>query len=252
MRFRTVLTIFSTPKPFKGLSAIQQTNAVESWKRLGAEVLLLDTPKYIARKLGGVKCVLSDGLRYGPGGLPLVPDLFKLAERYATHDLLVYANADIIFATNLVSAMRRVADRFDQFLMVGQRWDIELNKKLYGLNDEWLQRIIMGQGKLHSVSGKDWFAFRRPLGLEFPPFVIGRVMWDNWLLNAALEAGIPVVDATECVTAVHQEHGYPDGWLYDEGAEYNRGLCDVPPNKGRISEANWVMDREGITKRETP
>jgi hypothetical protein len=242
-----MLTIFSTPKPFEGLADVHQRNAVGSWTRLGAEVLLLHADRDAARELGA-RCVPEvEGL----DGLPYVRELFGLAESLALHDLLVYANADVILLPGLLSAVERAAECFERFLMVGRRWDIELTERLeFGPGWEAeLRERVQKCGRLHSESGKDWFAFRHPLGLEFPLFVVGRVTWDNWLLDAALGDGVPVVDATTCVTAVHQEHGYPDGWLWDGLAEHNRALCRVPPNRGRISEADWEMTQKEIRRR---
>jgi len=44
-----------------------------------------------------------------------------------------------------------------------------------------------------------------------PELVIGRVFWDQWLVWKEQEAGAAVVDASEAVMAIHQNHdyGYP-------------------------------------------
>ena len=41
-----------------------------------------------------------------------------------------------------------------------------------------------------------------------PPFAIGRVEWDQWLLYRARALGAPLIDATASVLAVHQAHHY--------------------------------------------
>jgi len=244
-----MLTVFTTPKPFEGLAAVHQRNAIGSWKRLpGVEVIVFGGDREATRELG---VTYIDRIPTGPGGLPYVKSLFGLAEQVAAHDLLVYANADLMLLSDLPDAVRRVADRFPRFLAVGRRWDVKLNMPLdFDLGWEgWLRDYVTAHGELHSESGKDWLAWRRPLGLDIPPLVMGRVMWDNKVVDMVLKAGIPVVDATLGVTAVHQEHGYPDGWLHDAPAEHNRALCDVPPDQGRISEATWVMTAEGNVER---
>jgi hypothetical protein len=232
-----MLTIFTTQKPYseRSITAIHQANAFESWMQIpDIEVITLD--------------MMNEAI--GIMGLPYVNELFATAEPMAKNDLIVYANADLILLPDLADAMRRASEQFPRFLMVGQRRDVDLDVSM----EFWgaWERELCGRSVLHSVSGKDWFGWCRPLGLDIPPFVVGRPMWDNKLLDMALGEGIPVIDATHCVTAIHPNHGYPDGWLYDEASEHNRSLCDVPANKGRISEATWVMTETEIAKREIP
>jgi len=55
----------------------------------------------------------------------------------------------------------------------------------------------------------DYFVFDKGLYYQkIPEFVIGRPGWDPWLLWYALDAGVPVVDASAAVSAVHQNHDY--------------------------------------------
>jgi hypothetical protein len=253
-----MLTLFTTCKPFVGIAAIRQMNAIESWRQLSdAEIFIFDvrdvpsltSPMPFLEM--GIRCFAFREYKYD---LPYVNLMFREAQEFASYDLLVYANADLILLPDLADAVGRVAARFDRFLAVGRRWDVELDHPLDFDDPAWedkLRNYVQGRGELHSVSGKDWMAWRRPLGLDIPPFVVGRPCWDNKVVDMALKAGVPVVDATRCVTAVHPEHGYPDGWLWDEASEHNRALCDVPGDKGRISEATWEMTAKGeIVKRE--
>ena len=41
-----------------------------------------------------------------------------------------------------------------------------------------------------------------------PPFALGRAFFDNWLIWDARRRGLPVVDLTEVVPALHQDHAY--------------------------------------------
>jgi hypothetical protein len=43
---------------------------------------------------------------------------------------------------------------------------------------------------------------------DSPPFAIGRTAWDNWLVYRARARRVPVVDATDALTVVHQAHDY--------------------------------------------
>jgi hypothetical protein len=59
--------------------------------------------------------------------------------------------------------------------------------------------------------------------------VIGRIWWDHWLVWKARQQGAAVVEASEQVTAVHQNHNYgyhPAGargvWTDEQAAENYR------------------------------
>jgi len=41
-----------------------------------------------------------------------------------------------------------------------------------------------------------------------PAFAVGRGNWDNWMLHDAKVRQIPVIDGTEAITAIHQNHKY--------------------------------------------
>jgi hypothetical protein len=76
----------------------------------------------------------------------------------------------------------------------------------------------------------DYYVFSRGLGRDLLPLAIGRVGWDNWLIWHARSQGAAVVDATQVITAVHQDHDYshhPGGaeavWRGEE-AKRNRAL----------------------------
>ena len=249
-----MLTIFTTPKPFIGVTDVHQRNAIGSWRALGAEIIVFEGDKAIAHELGARYVT---GIRCNESGLPYVDAMYTEAQRLVQMDVIVHANADVIFLPDLLSAVERASLAMSEFLMCGQRWDVDLNEPL-DFDSDWQAQVhsAMRGSELHSVSGKDWFAFARPLRLAIPPLLIGRAGWDNWLLDTAVKVGIPVIDATQMVTCVHPRHDYdhlPGGLqeAHIDGAEamYNKGLANVPTNKGRISEATWIMTADELKKK---
>ena len=54
----------------------------------------------------------------------------------------------------------------------------------------------------------DYFAFPRGVYTNLPPFVVGRARWDNWMIYSSRRRGIPVVEGTHDILAVHQNHDY--------------------------------------------
>jgi hypothetical protein len=96
-----------------------------------------------------------------------------------------------------------------------------------GWADELRARIAK-EGRLESSDAIDYFVFNRGVSLEMPAFAIGRPFWDNWFLFHMRKLGFPLIEATDAILAVHQNHDYrhvPEGkgprW---EGPEADRNF----------------------------
>ncbi len=206
-----MLTIFSTPKAFEGHNGVIQRNAIRSWTLLSpaCEVMLVGSEpgvEHVARELG-VRHVPQ--VARNRHGTPLVNSIFEQAESRASGDVLAFVNSDIILTDDFTRAAGAIA--FPRFLMVGQRWDVQIDGELQMTEPGWqthLEEYVRATGRFQSPAGVDYFVFTRGLFGEIPPLAIGRFFWDNWLVYAARKEGIPVVDATAAVMAVHQEHDY--------------------------------------------
>jgi hypothetical protein len=208
----TLLTIFSAPKPFTDphIATIQR-NAIGSWMRLPeTEVFLVGDESGLtdAASEFGVKH-LPDSAR-NPAGTPLVSSIFKLARLASTSPLLVYANADILLMPDLIEAARQVMSSAKEFLIVGQRWDLDVTQPL-DFSGDWVTRFrdeTRAHGELHRPMGSDFFVFPRDCFVDMPEFAIGRAGWDNWMIYKARKEGWPTVDATASIMIIHQNHDY--------------------------------------------
>ena len=246
-----MLTFFTAPKPFTGQIAVIQRNAMRSWALSpDSEILVFGEEEGIdemAAELGATH--LPDVAR-SPQGTPLISDMFAQAQTTGRHPVLCFVNADVIFTSSLLDAVRRVMQR--RFLLAGQRWDLDVREEL-AFDCDWeaaLLRRVHADGRLHPPAGSDYFAYPRDVDWHMPPFAVGRVGWDNWTLHRARELSLDVIDATRVVDAVHQDHAYtvaqrPEGSLHDapEAAE-NLRLLD-----GRIStldHATHVLTRRWL------
>jgi len=207
-----MFTLFSIPKAFKGHESVIQENAIQSWIRLHPDVeviLCADDPgtEEVARKFNVKYIPDVDRNEYGT---PLLNSAFEKVCNVARHRLLYYVNADIILMGDFVKAAELI--KFPEFLVVGQRWDLDVGGPLDFEGGGWegrLRGLIAKYGRLHPPGGIDYFLFPRDTALiDLPPFAVGRPHWDNWFIYKALKLGIPVVDATRVVTAVHQNHDY--------------------------------------------
>ena len=207
------LTIFTAPKPFTNPHiAMIQRNALESWLRLGPEVEVLmigdeegvaETARFMGiQHLPGVECNAS--------GTPLISSIFDLARQNSSGALLAYVNADIVLLPDLLAGVKKIAEQRKKFLLVGQRWDLQIDIPL-DFSEGWLQRLkaeIENRGRLHPPSGSDYFVFPRTCFTEIPDFAVGRAGWDNWMIYKARRQGWAVVDGTRDIRIVHQDHDY--------------------------------------------
>jgi hypothetical protein len=230
-----MLTLFAIPKPFEGHSAIIQRNAVESWKKLplNCEIILCGDDRGVKETAMEFDTKFLLDISRNEYGTPLVSSAFEQMERFASHRLLCYVNADIILLGNFVSAVKSIP--LQKFLMVGQRWDLNITEPLNFEAVEWEQELrkrIAGNGAIHPPTGIDYFVFPKGTMGKLPPFAVGRPGWDNWLILRARALGIPVIDATRVATVVHQNHDYShvkqatDNFWEGPEAQRNRELAD--------------------------
>jgi hypothetical protein len=209
----TLLTIFTAPKPFihPHISLIQR-NAIQSWQRLGGQVEVL----MIGDEPGMAEFAADEGIQHLPEvtcnafGTPLVSSIFELARRASASPLLAYVNADIILTPQFLETARLVYSQAEKFLIVGQRYDIDLQQPLdFSAGwDFYLLSDVQTRGHLHPPAGSDYFIFPRSCFTEIPNFAIGRAGWDNWMIYHARTQHYVVIDATSSIVVVHQDHDY--------------------------------------------
>ena len=252
-----MLTIFTTPKPFRGHIGVIQTNAIHSWLSLHPkpEVILFGSEEgtaEVASRFGIQHIAEVECSEYGT---PLLSSLFSIAQNIAKYKLICYVNADIILMSDFLPAVQRVHKY--PFLMVGQRWDLELNELVNFDDAQWesrLQTRLAEHGKLHAKSGLDYFVFSRGLYDDIPPLAIGRRGWDNWLIYQARFLKVPVIDATKAITAIHQNHDYPhpldgetDVWKGPE-ATRNLELTGWGERAFTLEHATRILTSKGIKR----
>jgi len=208
-----MITLFTTTKIFSGIFKIIQTNALNSWRAIspGIQIIILgnsygskDAAKVIdAEYVPDVKC--------SPEGTPLLSDLFDIAQKRAKYNILAYVNADIILPKNLLSEIHLLDNKFNRFLMVGHRWDMDIDKIIdFNTKIEQIKfwNSIKKNSKKHACTGIDYFIFKKGMYQKLPEFVIGRWGWDNWLIWKARRHMVPVIDGSKNIIAIHQNHGY--------------------------------------------
>jgi hypothetical protein len=253
-----VLTFFTTAKPFQGHSWRIQRNALASWTLVhpNAEVILFGDEQ------GAAETARELGLRHEPYvecneyGTKRLDYMFSTARAIARHEILCYVNCDIILMEDFRHALERVKAWHSRFLMVGRRWDTEMPDLCDFSQANWrsqLQALALMRGVQRTPEWIDYFAFNRELfGSSIPPFVVGRVHWDQWLVWKARECKHPVVDVSPVVIAVHQNHDYAyhpqgrQGVWYGLEAGLNHRLAGAGRHLRTIADATEVLHADGF------
>jgi hypothetical protein len=207
-----MLTIFSCPKPFTNPHInIIQRNAIKSWTLLKPkpEIILLGNDEGVSEICREFNLIHIPEIERNEYGTPLLNSIFSEAEKAASHQLMCYINADIILMSDFMKAIEVVINQMKPpFLLIGRRWDLEITELLSFESEDDLRCLLREKGKLYLPTGLDYFVFTKGLFGEIPPFAIGRLVFDNWLIWRAKSKGVPVVDLTPQNPVIHQAHDY--------------------------------------------
>lgn len=209
----TFLTIFTAPKPFEDPHIVTiQRNAIKSWTLLGSDVDVI----LMGRDVGVAEAAAELGARHqkdvplSEQGLPLISGMFERARQESGSPYLAYVNADIILLPDFVQAVRRVAELEQKFLLVGQRWNMDVTEPL-DFSAGWEERLrdlVAQSGSLFTLKASDFFVFPRQLFTDLPDLMVGRSGWDNWMMYHGTTQPWPAVDITHDVVCIHQNHDY--------------------------------------------
>jgi hypothetical protein len=246
-----MLTIFSAPKAFSGHIAVIQRNAIKSWLCLGneVEVILLGDDPGVADAVADFDVKHIPDIERNQFGTPTISSILEAAQNAAKGSVMAYVNADIM----LTSDVKKVCDAvpFTNFLICGQRWDLDVESEIEFSGsgyEERLREMVLNRGKSHGPTGMDCFIFPKGMYKDIPAFGVGRAGWDSWLVYWTRRCGIPIIDATNSMTLIHQNHDYAhhplgiDGTHGGPEAEWNLKLAGGAAYVFTIEDADWILD----------
>lgn len=208
-----MLTFFTTAKPFHGHNGIIQRNALQSWKLLhpDAEVILFGDDEGAAETCQWLDLVHHPEVKQHESGTKQLDYMFRRANEIARHNYLCFSNCDIILMGDFWAAFQKVRSWRDRFLLVSQRWDLDVASPIDFSHPGWAENLrnsALTRGVQRDEFWVDFFLFPKPLYLDMPPLIVGHCYWDNWMIWKGLKLKLPVVDASRFVVPVHQNHGY--------------------------------------------
>jgi hypothetical protein len=258
------ITIFTIPKPFEGHIGMIQKNAIQSWKKIdpNAQILLFGNEAGIEQVAKELEVTHVPDIHRNSQGTPLVNGVFQEAQKIAKNRILMYINCDIILLSDFWIALHQVKlSSFDNFLMIGRRIDVDITETIDFKHANWesnIHELALTKGQVSAAICKDYFVYTKPLYAEIPPFAIGRGHWDNWIVYHAHQLNIPVIDATNQITAIHQNHNYAHfsanrgvAYLKGKEAKQNAKLAGGM-HVVRGTATNWKLTSSGIQRKLFP
>lgn len=255
-----MITFFTTAKAFTGHSGIIQRNALASWKRLHSDVEVI----LFGDDDGAPEVCAELGLRHEShvkrheSGMKYLNYMFERAQKIATHEYLCYSNCDIVLMKDFRRSFEKAIGWQKRFLMIARRWDTDVTTPIDFSHKDWdknLCRLALTTGHLQIPDFIDFFVFSKGLYNEVPPLVVGRSYWDHWLVWKALNEQAAVLDATHCIVAVHQNHGYgyhplgKQGTNEDELAKKNIELAGNGEHLRTMLDSTHQLTRSGAIRR---
>ncbi len=248
-----MITFLASPKAFVGPAEAIQKNAISSWQKVhpDAEVIIFGDSAGAAAACIELGAQHVPNVPCSPSGVPYFNGIVEYAKVHARHDIQVYLNCDILIHKTILSAIACIA--FTHYLIVGQRIDLAEDVQLSITSDQWKDELrqLAGENKtvLHAPSGVDYFVFVRGMWQELPPLVIGRGGYDGALVAFCLRRGIPLIDGTYAIPAIHQFHdyGHVSGGQHlvieGEDATNNCTLHNIKHSTPNSADAEWQIMR---------
>ena len=250
-----MLTIFTSPKDFRGHFAVIQENAIASWCKLHPkpQVILLGSGYRVAQIAKKYHALHVRDIAVNEFGTPLLPDVFKKAYEVAKFKKLAYVNCDIILTDDFTKAIKQI--KLSKFFLTGRRWNLNVKSELEFKNgwQEKLKSRVLKEGRLDRYGANDYFVFTPKIDFEMPDFALGRTAWDNWLVYKAKHLKIPVIDATDVILAIHQKHDYSHAgghWQVWHGPESQRNqeLAGDRRKFFNVKDANYLLTKNELKK----
>ncbi|MFT3780394.1 MAG: hypothetical protein QM790_00160 [Nibricoccus sp.] len=249
-----MLTLFTLPRSFVAPFDRIQTNAFASWRRLEPkpELIFIGDDSGVRASASQFEAIHSPDLNCNHLGTPLVNHLFSSATKFTRTPFQGFVNADIILDPSLPPLVEDITRRLPNVLIVSRRWDLDVHEAIDFSQPKAFSELAnraRSEGQLYSHHGMDLFVFRTGAFDDMPDFSIGwpGAKYDNWLVYSARRRRMAVVDITDAVTTIHQNHPTGSGTRPEKAEEHWISL-DLLGGHGccfDIRDATHVVTKDG-------
>ena len=247
-------------RPFvEAHTTLIQRNAIQSWLALEPrpQIILLGDDAGVAEVAREFSVMHVRDVEKNAFGMPMRSSMCRIAHAAADHDLLCVINSDIIVLDHLRDALSLIP--VERFVAAGRRYDLDVDEPINTANEEWrsgLRERMRNEGSLRSPSTLDYVIYSRSITPPvLPPFPMNSFGWDPWFLYAHRRRGIPIVDVTQTIDIVHQNHQLPEearqrlkAWGKDPQAMAELRAAGGFSSMMTLREADYVLTREGLQR----
>ena len=211
------LTLFSTFKPLEDDEYRRITrNAIGSWVealRLHPTqiVLYVENRPFIESIVNEFNCdtiEIRDITKVNNKGLPTIDHIFHTAQDKSSAKLFCYINGDIIIPPDFMERIQPLLEVDYQFLLGATPFEMEFPDELKFEGEWYYDLVTKYQGHWRDKVAIDLFIFTRHAFRRIPPFAIGRVAYDNYLIGHGKNVTDRLIDGSIHLRTIHQTHDY--------------------------------------------
>ena len=255
-----MVTFFSSPRPFKEAhTIIIQHNAIRSWLSLRPQpqILLMGDDEGVSEVAKEYSIDHVPDVELDQNKIPMRSSMCAIARQVAEYDMLCIINSDIIILDNFVRGLEAID--LDRFVAAGRRYDLTVEREIEFANPSWrtlLSEDIAQNGALHGPSAIDYVVYPKDMmPMILPPFPMNMPGWDPWFLYEHKRNGIPVVDLSQLVRVVHQNHetkrenaAKQRRWRTDSQSMRKLSSIGGFENMMTLREADYIVSRLGMRR----
>lgn len=248
-----LFSIFSIPRGFIGHFDVIQRNAIKTWKTLSDDILLFGLNEPGAVEAAAELDVSLFSVARNSTGLPLINDAIYQARDLADNDILCMVNTDNILLSDLPPAIDFIQNQFDEFLMIGQRWNLRVTE-LLKFEEDWeseIRQLVREQNDPEHLSAVDYLIWYGNFWRGLPSLAVGQKGYDNLLVYLANRENIPTVDISRVVTVIHQDH--PPTFRWGECEKNDELITNQygPSVRGGITHTRYRLFEDHLLDRHT-
>jgi len=179
---------------------------------------------------------------------PTLDCVYLKAPQVARTRLVMFTNSDIVYKRDLLTTAHKLSGIGAELVGVGLRMDVHYPWRLDYSNPQWSERldeIVVASGVLHEEKAMDYFMFLTEFPPRMPPFLIGRVRWDNWLVAWYTGSKSAVaIDVTAGIKAIHLNSAVRSESASRAGNDYNIGLVTTPEDVGNVRLMGFIRESD--------